>query len=116
LKHKFGVTPSAVYCTLEHFTFSHLSAICHIILHVILLKQKNKNQKFTQGTTHFTNLDKTKYQLSELDVGTKCPDMIDTYSVKAKLNVRVVPAHNMKAYAWVRGIHPVILSLDNRWW
>jgi hypothetical protein len=42
---------------------------------VILLKQKNGNQKFTQGTSAFQNLDKTVYQLSELDVGTKCPDV-----------------------------------------
>jgi len=76
--------PKCSILYLEHFTFSHLSVICHIILHVILLKQKNENQKFTQGTTPFTNLDKTKYQLSKLDVGTNCPDMTDTYSVKAK--------------------------------
>jgi len=40
-----------------------------------------KNQKFTQGTTPFPNLDKTVYQLRELDVGTKCPDVTDTDSV-----------------------------------
>jgi hypothetical protein len=72
LKHKFAVTQSAVYCTLDHFTFSHLGAICHTkiqytafktLSHVILLKQKNENQKFTQCTTPFPNLDKTACQL-----------------------------------------------------
>jgi hypothetical protein len=74
LKHKFTVTPSEVYCTLEHFTFSHLSAICQIYVqqytafetlsHVIMLKQGYENQKFTQGTTTFPNLDKTVYQVN----------------------------------------------------
>jgi hypothetical protein len=42
-------------CSLEHFTFYHLSAICHInvqqytafetLSHAILLSQKNENQK-----------------------------------------------------------------------
>jgi len=43
-----------------------------------------KNQKFTQGTSPFPKLDKTVFQLSEIDVGTKCPDMTDTYSLQAK--------------------------------
>jgi len=85
------VTPSAVYCTVEHFTFYHLSAICQTYVqqytafetlsHVILFKQENENQKYTQGTTHFPNTDKTVFQQSDLYVGTKCPDVIDTYSV-----------------------------------
>jgi len=63
LKHKFVVTLSTVYCKFDHFSFSHLSAICQInvqqytefesLLHVILLKQKNVNQKFTQGTGYY---------------------------------------------------------------
>ena len=85
------MTPSAVYWTLEHFTFYHLSAICQInvqqytvfetLSYVISWKQKNEKQKLTQGTTHFPNLDKTVFQLSELDVGTKCPHVTDTYIV-----------------------------------
>jgi hypothetical protein len=51
------------------------------LLHVNLLKHENENQKFNQGTTPFPNLDKTVYQLSELYVGTKCPDVIDIYIV-----------------------------------
>jgi hypothetical protein len=71
-KHKFAVTSSAVYCTLEHFTFYHLSDICQTYVqqytafetlsHVILLEQKIVNQKFTQGTSAFPNLDKTAFQ------------------------------------------------------
>ena len=49
--------------------------------HVILLNQENENQKLIQGTFAFPNLDKTVFQHSELYVGTKCPDVIDTYSV-----------------------------------
>jgi hypothetical protein len=75
-----------------------------------------RNQKFTQGTTPFPNLDKTVYQLSELDVGTKCPDVTDTDSVWAKLNNKVVPVHTMKAYRWSRGIYPLILKLGTKWW
>ena len=48
------------------------------VSHVTLLTQKNENQKFTQGTIPLPNLDKTVYQLSELDVRTKCPDVTDT--------------------------------------
>ena len=101
------MTPSAVYCNLEHFTFYHLSAICHInvqqyaafetLSHVILLTHKNENKKFTHRTTPFPNIDKNVFQLSELYVATKCPDVIDTYSVQGKLNNKVVPVHTIKA-------------------
>ena len=49
--------------------------------HVILFTQKNVNQKFTQGKTTFPNLDKSVFLLSVTDVGTKCPDVTDTYSI-----------------------------------
>jgi hypothetical protein len=49
--------------------------------HVIIFTQKNGNQKFTQSTTHFPNLDKNVFLLSEMDVSSKCPDVTDTYSV-----------------------------------
>jgi hypothetical protein len=47
------------------------------VSHVILSTQKNVNQKLSQGTTPFPNLDKTVSQLSELDEHTKCPDVTD---------------------------------------
>ena len=96
LKQKY-VTTSAVYCSilhLYHFTFSHLSEIYQINVqqhaafvtfsHVILFTQKNENQTFTQSTP-FTNLDKTVFRLTEIDVGTKCPGVTDTYSIYTKL-------------------------------
>jgi hypothetical protein len=49
--------------------------------HLILFTQKNENQKFTQGKTTFPNLDKIVFRLSVIDVGTKCPDVTDTYSI-----------------------------------
>ena len=49
--------------------------------HVILLNQENENQKFTQGTSAFPNRDKIVFQHSKLYTGTKCPNVIDTYSV-----------------------------------
>ena len=65
------------------------------VLYVILLTQKNVNQKFTQGTKPFPNLDKTVYQLSELDVRTRCPDVTDTYSVQVKFINTVVLVHTI---------------------
>jgi hypothetical protein len=92
LKQKYVVVPSAVYCNLDHFTFSHLNEIYEINVQqytafetlalAILFTQKNKNQKFTQGTTTFPNLHKSVFLLSVLDVGTKCPHVTDTYSIK----------------------------------
>ena len=70
----------------------------------------------TQGTSPFPKLDKTVFQLSEIDVCTKCPDVPDTYSVQAKLNNKVVPVHTIRAYRWSRGIHPLVLNLVTRWW
>jgi hypothetical protein len=49
--------------------------------HVILFTQKNENQKFIQSKATFPNLDKTVFLLSVTDVGTKCPDVTDTYSI-----------------------------------
>jgi hypothetical protein len=66
-------------------------------------------------TKNLPNLDKTVFQLNKLDVGTKCPDVTDTYSVQAKLNTRVIPVHSMKAYRWHRGIYPLILDLGTGW-
>jgi hypothetical protein len=59
--------------------------MCNNMQHLKLFNpvkiEKWKTKKFTQGTTPFPNLDRTVYQLSELDVGTKCPDVTDTDSV-----------------------------------
>ena len=66
--------------------------------------QEHKNQKFTQHTTPFLNIDKTVFQLSEMYVCTKCPDVNDTYIVQGKLNNKVVSVHTIKAYRWSRGI------------
>jgi len=55
--------PSAVYCTLDHFTFSNLSVICQINLqqytvfetvsHVISLKQKKEKPKIYPRNNNF---------------------------------------------------------------
>ena len=74
--------------------------------HAILFTQKIENQTFTQST-HFTNLDKTVFQLIEIDVGTKCPGVTDTYSIYTKLVIKL----SLKAYRWRKDIYPIILSL-----
>ena len=74
--------------------------------HVILFTQKNENQTFTQST-HFTKFDKAVFQLIEIDVGTKCPGVTDTYSIYTKLIIKL----SLKAYRWRQDIYPIILSL-----
>jgi len=91
------VTTSAAYYNIlhwYHFTFSHLSEIYQINVqqhaafvpfsHVILFIQKNENQTFTLSTTPFPAFDKTVFRLIEIDVGTKCPGVTDTYSIYTK--------------------------------
>jgi hypothetical protein len=97
LKQKYVVTTSDVYCSVlhwYHFTFSHVSKIYQINVqqhaafvtfsHVILFTQKNENQTFTVSTTPFPNFDKAVFRLIEIDVGTKCPGVTDTYSIYTK--------------------------------
>jgi len=100
LKQKYAVAPSALYCNLDHFTFSYLSQIYHInvqqhaafvtLSHVILFTQKNENQTFTQSTTPFPTFDKTVFRLSEIHVGTKWPGVTDIQYIH-KVNYKVVP-------------------------
>ena len=119
LKQKYVVTTSAVYCSVlhwYHFTFSHFSKIYQINVqqhaasvtfsHIILFTQKSENQTFTQSTP-FTNLDKIVFRPIEIDVGSKCPGVTDTYHIYAKLIIKL----SLKAFRWRNDIYPIILSL-----